>query len=161
MPMTVAIDHLFNHPHEIRVVATWIYEEFWRDKPGYSVEFFEGLLRDASDPDRIPLSLLAFVDGTPAGTVNLIHSDSETRPDLHPWLAALYVLPAFRHRSVARALYRAGANHARRLGIAEVYLGTDMPAFYERLGAELYERVSGTSFIMRVRLGAGSSAARV
>lgn len=149
--MTIEIDHLFNHTNQVRRVATWIYDEFWRDKPGYSVEFFEGLLRDASDPDRIPLSLLAIVDGTPAGTINLIHSDSERRPDLHPWLAALIVVPEFRNRGVGRALCRAGAAHAHRLGVREVFLGTDMPAFYAQLGAELYEQVTDTLCIMRVR----------
>lgn len=150
--MTIEIDHLFNHSNQIGRVATWIYEEFWREKPGYSVEFFEGVLRDANDPDRIPLSLLAIVDGTPSGTINLIHSDSERRPDLHPWLAALIVVPEYRHRGVGSALCHAGAAHAQRLGIREVFLGTDMPAFYAQFDAEVYERVTDSLCNMRVRL---------
>lgn len=150
--MRLVIDHLVNHPAEIRTVATWIYETFWRDKPGFSVDYFVGRLEEANDPDRIPLSLIALVDGTPAGTINLIESDSTSRPDLHPWLAALIVLPEFRRRGIGRALCRAGAEHAKRLGIAEVFLGTDMPEFYAAQGAERYEQVSEADWIMRVRL---------
>ena len=146
------IDYLFNHPERIRTVATWIYEEFWRDKPGYSVETFELLLRQACDPDRIPLSLLALTDGKPAGTVNLIHSDSESRPHLHPWFAALFVHPDFRHQGIGSGLSRALLSEARRLGIPELFLGTDIPAFYAALGAELHEQVSETACIMRFRL---------
>jgi len=146
-----SIDHLFNHPDQIRTVATWIYDEFWRDKPGYSIETFEILLRKASDPDRIPLSLLAFADGTPAGTVNLVHSDSETRPHLHPWLAALYVVPEFRHRGIGSALCRALLSDAGRLGVGELFLGTDIPDFYAALGAELHEQVGEITCIMCFR----------
>ena len=148
----VEIDHLFNHPGRIRTVATWIYDAFWQDKPGHSVEGFEVLLRQATDPDRIPLSLLALADGTPAGTVNLIHSDSESRPHLHPWLAALFVHPSFRRRGIGSGLTRALLSEAGRLDIPELFLGTDIPEFYAALGAELHERVDETACIMRFRL---------
>ncbi len=156
--MTLRIDHLFRHPEHIRLVAGWIYHEFWRDKPGYSIEVFEGLLRRASDPARIPLSLLALDDEEPAGTVNLIQSDSPSRPHLHPWLAALFVAPAHRGRGIGEALCRALVAEARRLGVTDLYLCTDIPAFYSALGAEPYEPLTGSLCIMRFRLGPSSPA---
>ncbi len=146
---SLRIEHLFAHPEHVRLVAGWIYDEFWRDKPGTSVETFEGLLRQASDPDRIPLSLLALAEGAPAGTVNLVHSDSQRRPDLHPWLAALVVVPAYRGRGIGGALCRALVAEARRLGVTDLYLGTDIPTFYTALGAELHERFDDGLCIMR------------
>ncbi len=148
--MTVRIDHLCNHPEHIPLVATWIYGEFWAGKPGTSVETFAALLRDARDPDRIPLSLLALDDGRPAGTVNLIHSDSPSRPHLHPWLAALYVVPELRSRGIGQALVRALLAEARRLRVPELFLGTDIPGYYERFGATVAERVSDTLVVMRI-----------
>jgi predicted N-acetyltransferase YhbS len=147
--MTLRIDHLFRHPEHTRLVADWIYNEFWQGKPGYSVDTFEGLLRQADDPDRIPLSLLALEDGRPAGTVNLIHTDSDSRPHLHPWLAALIVVPELRHRGIGAALVRALVAEAGRLGIPRLYLGTDIPDFYTALGAALHERLTDTLCIMR------------
>lgn len=149
--MRVRIDHLFEHSQHLRLVATWIYEEFWRGRAGYSVEGFEALLRQAGDPDRIPLSLLAILDGEPAGTVNLIESDSPRHPHLHPWLAAPSVGPAHRRQGVGGALCRALVSDARRLGFTEVFLGTDVPGFYAALGAELHEQVADTLSIMRFR----------
>ena len=134
------IDHLFNHPEHRSLVAGWIYHEFWRDCPGYSVATFEELLREADHPDRIPLSLLALVDGQPAGTVNLIHNDDESRPHLHPWLAALVVTPEQRGRGIGSALVRRLLHEARRLGVTDVYFGTDIPDFYARLGALSHEQ---------------------
>jgi GNAT superfamily N-acetyltransferase len=150
--MRTRIDHLFNHPERIRLVAGWIYDEFWRDKPGHSVETFVGLLSAAGDPNRVPLSLLALAGDLPAGTVNLVHTDSEAPPDLHPWLAALFVAPETRRRGIGTALVRELNAHAARLGFGELFLGTDIPAFYERLGAERVQTVRGDLCIMRFAL---------
>ncbi len=153
--MTAQIDHLFNHPEHRSLVAGWIYHEFWRDRPGYSVAMFEELLRKADDPDRIPLSLLALVDGQPAGTVNLVHNDDESRPHLHPWLAALVVTPERRGSGVGSALVRRLLCDARRLGVTDLYLGADIPDFYARLGAVRHERASDSLWIMRIPLDVG------
>lgn len=146
------IVHLFKHPRHLPLVAGWIYHEFWAGKPGYSVALFEDLLRQADDPGRIPLSLLALDEGRPAGTVNLIHCDSQRRPDLHPWLAALVVPPGARGRGIGSALVRAVASEARRLGFNEVFLGTDIPVFYEPLGARVFQRFEDALCIMRIPL---------
>ncbi len=146
------IDHLFHHPEHVPLVAAWIYDEFWAGKPGSSVETFVALLRDARDPDRIPLSLLALADGRPAGTVNLIHSDSPSRPHLHPWLAALFVVPELRSQGIGQALVRALLAEARRLRVPELFLGTDIPGYYVRFGATVAERVDDTLVVMRIVL---------
>lgn len=153
--MVSQIHHLFNHPQHRPLVAEWIYREFWQGKPGYSPATFEALLRDAANPDRIPLSLLALVDDQPAGTVNLIHSDDETRPHLHPWLAALLVAPKYRGQGIASGLVRSLLREASRLGIADLYLGTDIPDFYAGLGAIRHERASDSLWIMRFAPGGG------
>ncbi len=150
--MTTEIDHLFKHPEHIRVVAEWIYDEFWAGRPGYSIETFDGLLRQANDPSRIPLSLVALHDGDPVGTVNLIESDSPSHPELHPWLAALVVVPKYRHHGIGTRLVRDCVNEARRLDVPELFLGTDIPGFYSRLGASIYKRVDDSLCIMRYRL---------
>lgn len=152
--MSFVIDHLFRHSAHLPLVAEWIYREFWEGRPGYSVATFEGLLADATDPDRVPLSLLALAEGRPAGTVNLIHNDNPNRPALHPWLAALVVVPEYRGRGIGSALTLRLCEEAARLGFAELYLGTDIPAFYTRLGAGLHEQAGDPYCIMRFALPA-------
>ena len=119
---------------------------------GEVLEVAQRMLRDADNPDRIPLSLLALVDGQPAGTVNLIHNDDKTRPHLHPWLAALVVVPERRGQGIGSALVRALLQEARRLGCDELYLGTDIPGFYERLGAVIHEQLREDHWVMCVSL---------
>jgi proline iminopeptidase len=146
------IHHLYRHPEAIGVVADWIYHAFW-EASDKDVATFEDLLRQADAPDEIPLSLLALVDGQPAGTVNLIHSDDDTQPHLHPWLAALYVLPAYRGRGVASGLVRRLLIEAAQLGFSTVYVSTHIPTFYGRLGAELLEKVADDHYVMAFDVG--------
>jgi len=149
--MALIVEHLFENPDHRRLVAGWIFDAFWRERPesGLAIASLEARLADATDLDRIPLSLLALVDGHPAGTVNLIENDDSERRHLRPWLAALVVSPEFRRSGVGAALVRSCRNHAARLGIAELYLGTDIPEFYRRLGAAVAER-DGDHFVMRL-----------
>ena len=149
--MTPMITHLFEHPSHRHLVARWIFDAFWRERPesGYTASVIGRRLADAFDPDRIPLSLLALVDGRPAGTVNMIENDDSKRPHLRPWLAALFVVPELRGAGVGSALVRALCHHAARLDLPELYLGTDIPDFYRRLGAVLVER-DGDHHVMRL-----------
>ncbi len=149
--MALIVAHLFEHPDHRRLVAGWIFDAFWRERPesDLTIASFGARLADATEPDRIPLSLLALVDGRPAGTVNLIENDDSKRSYLRPWLAALVVAPQFRRAGIGSALVRALCDHAARLDIPELYLGTDIPDFYRRLGAVLVER-DGDHHVMRL-----------
>jgi len=146
--MTPQVMHLFAAPEHRSLIAHWIYDAFWTERPGFSPGHFEALLAEARDPDRIPLSLLAMAEGRPAGTVNLVVCDDDSRPQLTPWLPALYVAPAFRGQGIGTALVRRLFSEAARIGCRELYLGTEMPAFYRPLGAEIHESVRPGFWIM-------------
>jgi predicted N-acetyltransferase YhbS len=148
--MTIIIDHLFNQSHHQRQIAEWIYAEFWADKPGYSPAFFEGLLSQANNPNQIPLSLVALGNTQPVGTINLIANDDPARPHLTPWLAALVVAPPYRGQGIGTRLVQTLTHHAHRLGHTHLFLGTDQPTFYTRLGAVPYEQASATLQILRL-----------
>jgi predicted N-acetyltransferase YhbS len=147
----VSIDHLCQHPEHISRVAAWIHGAFWT-RSGKGVEVVIDLLHEAVDPARVPLSLLALSDGSPAGTVNLIASDSKVRPDLTPWLAALFVEPAHRGQGIGAALVRRLVTEAARLGCTEMFLETDIPEFYAQLGAARYEPLPEGGWIMRIAI---------
>jgi predicted N-acetyltransferase YhbS len=149
----IKIVHLSEKPEYLPAVADWIYKEWWNGKPGYSPQRIETKLREASDPTRIPLSLLAMVDGEPAGTVNLIESDYEERPHLRPWLAALLVRPEFQNHGIASALVRHCVEEGKRLGVETLYLGTRIPDYYKRFGAEIQESTETGFWIMRLHTG--------
>lgn len=151
--LSTHISHLFEHPEHLPTVAEWIWRAWWQDRPGQSAATLAARLEQACDPDRIPLSLVALVGGAPVGTVNLVENDSESRPDLTPWLAALWVQPAHRGRGIGSELVRAVVREAARLGVGRLYLGADIPGFYARLGAVTHQSVTPDFPIMRIDTG--------
>lgn len=150
---SIKITHLFDHPEHLRDVARWIHEEWWADKPGHTLDSMAARLATASDRNAIPLSLLAFRDEIPIGTVNLVENDNDERPDLSPWLAALLVLPEHQGQGVGSQLVRSVIAEAGRLGIPQVFLGTDIPQYYARLGATMHEQGADGYCIMVMGTG--------
>jgi RimJ/RimL family protein N-acetyltransferase len=148
--MSLTIANLFEHPRYLPLVAGWIHQEFWDGRPGHSVETMANRLREATTASRIPLSLLALVDGQPVGTVNLVENDDDERPHLRPWLAALLVIPEFRRRGIGSRLVRELQHQAARLNVPTMFLGTDNPGFYSRLGATPHEQFSDRFQIMKL-----------
>lgn len=136
----VTIKHIFEVPELIPQVADWIYNQFWTEQQVVTAEVLADLLRQNVDVHSIPLSLVAFVDGVPVGTVNLIESDDEAYPQLTPWLAALFVKPEYRNQGVGARLVHELLICARNLKIQKLYLGTERPDFYTRLGAKFFEQ---------------------
>jgi len=144
------IDHLFRTPEHVPTVAGWIHAEFWDHAPDVTAAALAARLREATRTDRIPLAFVAFDGDAPVGTVSLVENDDEARPDLRPWLAALYVRPAARGRGLGAMLVRECLAAAARLGETRVHLGTSTPVFYARLGAETLGPV-GVRGLVRMR----------
>ncbi|MCX2862074.1 GNAT family N-acetyltransferase [Paucibacter sp. PLA-PC-4] len=152
--MSVEVMPLYRCPGLIEPVARLIYEEFWREvEGGYSLADLVAHLRNATDPDRIPLSLIAVEDGELLGTINLIENDDAQRAHLRPWLAAMVVSQGRRGEGIGSALVRTLLAQAQHLGLPRLFLGTDGPGFYARLGAQLHEQVREDFCIMCFELG--------
>lgn len=149
--MNVEIRHLCDCPEHLVTVARWIHEEWWADKPGHTLETMASRLGEASDKNAVPLSLVALLAGKPVGTVNLVENDNDERPDLAPWLAALLVVPEHRGQGVGSNLVRALTKEAARLGVRQMYLGADIPEYYARLGAAMYEKGPADYCIMVIK----------
>ena len=147
------ITDLFETPEHIPLVAQWIYDEFWVGHHEMTASRLAELFAEATDTTGFPQSWLAWDTDTPSGTVSFVENDDPARTHLRPWLAALYVQPASRSAGVGSALVRAVCARASSLGVAVLYLGTDNPGFYERLGARVHERADEKITIMAIDLG--------
>lgn len=126
---------LYEVPEHRQTVASLIHHEFWTTVPGASVEKMAARLSRACSPDELPLCLVALGGGRVRGVVNLVDNDDDNHVDWHPWLAGMVVAEGWRGQGIGSALVLALLEHARRLGFARVYFGTDGPGFYTRLGA--------------------------
>jgi predicted N-acetyltransferase YhbS len=129
--VALEIAALKSRPEHLQTVARWIYDE-WEHVTERDLGAVVARIAARMNDDRIPLTLVALSGGECVGTVGLWEGDLLSRPDLTPWLAALYVAPAHRGRGVGGALIDAVLATARRLGVSRLYLHTETASGYYR-----------------------------
>lgn len=116
--------------------ATWAVEEWKRDFPFDTVDWYLDLYRQAELSDALPIVLAAFVDGEFVGSASLIADDE--LPDAvepGPWVAAVFVKNTFRRKGVGEALVRTLLHRATELHFSSVYLYTQHGAsWYAEMG---------------------------
>lgn len=127
------IRNFLDCPEALPVVAKWIYDRWFVGKPGHSIDSMLLQMREGKR-DEVPLGLVAFIDDRPVGTVSLLSTDLEERKDLSPWLAGLLVLPESRGFGVGSALVKELIKINQASQNQNLYLYTEIPSFYERLG---------------------------
>jgi GNAT superfamily N-acetyltransferase len=143
VPSMITISYLADYPDYLSTVSAWVYGEWGEHMPGLTVGDLTRIFSGHLNRDRIPLTLIAFLDGQPAGTASIYVHDMDTRPDLSPWLAAVYVAPPYRKQGLGSALVKAIESAAQQLQISRLYLFTpDQEHFYTRLGWSVLERVA-------------------
>lgn len=154
--MSLTITRLQPDSPEAELAARWRYDAFFGD----SGETFEASRMALFDflrrHEGYEIGLLAVCDGQPAGLCLFVREEVEPnpRPDLSPWLAALYVAPEFRKRGIGAALVRAIEAHARKVGTVTLHLYTsEAEGFYARLGWRMAGRFvqAGETFALMAR----------
>lgn len=83
----------------------------------------------------VPSIYIAVSENELIGSAALVQNDLEAKPDLHPWLAAVYVKDKFRNRGIATNLIARCELEAAQSGFKIWYLSTEFASgFYKRLG---------------------------
>jgi N-acetylglutamate synthase-like GNAT family acetyltransferase len=135
------ISFLADYPQHLPTVASWVFDEWGRSRQGVTIEKVEARFRNHLQRNSLPLTLLALQDGNPLGTASLQLTDMYTRPELTPWLAAVYVHPESRNQGIGSNLVQTSQEVARQLQIDRLYLFTpDREDFYAHLGWSVLER---------------------
>ncbi len=124
------------------LVADRIWAAWWRAR-GYDISLIADLVAAnlASTAVR-PFCLVAHEGGTFMGTVSCIVSDVAARPALTPWIAALWVEPEQRRKSVATALLSESMRRACAQGEPLLFLHcrSALLRFYQARGWQLFEQ---------------------
>lgn len=137
------IDHLGDHPGAIPQLAQWHHEEWSTLNPSGTVRQRIKALSRHLPRGRIPATYVAVLDGAVVGSASLIERDMASYIEFSPWLAGVYVAPAYRRRGIGSALVRRVAGEAAGFGVSTLYLFTpDREDFYRRLGWEVLERTT-------------------
>jgi GNAT superfamily N-acetyltransferase len=143
--MEVTIDSIAAHLDLVPVVSRWHYEEWGHLDPAGSLESWTEGLAERTHADRIPTMLVAFDGSVPVGSSVLVEHDMDTRLDLTPWLAGVFVLPSHRRRGIASRLVSHAMSKAREFGVETLYLYTrsKQPLYaglgWDPIGREHYE----------------------
>jgi predicted N-acetyltransferase YhbS len=145
------VGYLADHQEFVPTLAHWHHREWAYLRPGDSVEARIERLRGCCGHRKIPTVVIAFTDGALIGSAMLVAHDMDTRMELSPWLAGVFVAPDRRRCGVGAALVRRVIDDATTLGVHRLYLYTpSTEQFYSRLGWSLVERTSyrGTDVVV-------------
>jgi N-acetylglutamate synthase-like GNAT family acetyltransferase len=152
----VQISDLWAQPKFFGIVADRIWHAFWRES-GRPPAAIADRLREHLVPNPIPFTLVAHDRDRFLGTASVIACDVEIRPDLSPWIAALWVEAAERERGIGAALLERTTQAAFGLDLPRLYLcaAPRRRPFYEKRGWVLHEDNvprSGMSILTRRRM---------
>ena len=137
------IEFLSDHPEALPKLAEWQHAEWGNLRPGDTLEKRMVRLAGMAKRHRIPLTVVALEGDEVLGSASLIQHDMETRMELSPWLAGVFVGEAYRRRGIGAELVRRIMSEAAKFKVPLLYLYTvHSEKFYAALGWELQERTS-------------------
>jgi GNAT superfamily N-acetyltransferase len=146
---------LKEQPEHASALAHWHYREWFQLYPQETIEDFFTDISSCLRDGIVPSTFIAKNDDL-LGSVSIIEHDMDTRPELTPWLANVFVTPENRGKGIATRLIKHAMLAAGKAGLERLYLFTpDNEAFYRKLGWSTLckERYQGHDVaIMQVRL---------
>jgi predicted N-acetyltransferase YhbS len=80
--------------------------------------------------NKLPISLVAFEDTLPVGSVSLIEHELESHKHLSPWVATLFVSSQYRNQGIGKSLMEEVEKIALEMGYDTLYLFTDKASEY-------------------------------
>jgi GNAT superfamily N-acetyltransferase len=136
------IEYLADRAEFIPELAGLHFHEWGHLRPGQTLGARIDRLRVRCGHRQIPTVLVATGGDEILGSAMLLTHDMDTRKDLSPWLAGVYVKSAYRRRGIATRLICRIEHEAATLGVRRLYLyaPTSVEAFYSRRGWQLMER---------------------
>jgi predicted N-acetyltransferase YhbS len=139
--MSIQIEHLADHPELTHLLAIWFFEEWGRHNRTLTVESIEQRVRERMNQDKLPLTLVAFLETEPVASATLKIREMETHPQFEHWLGNVYVRSEYRNRGIGSHIIESAAEEAKRLDVQDLYLFTrDRERLYARLGWKMIER---------------------
>lgn len=144
MPLPFTISDLRQRPAFFDTVADRIWQAWWKPDQ-HPLDLIAGRLRENLTDTPIPLALVAHDGDAFLGTASVIPSDLAERPQLTPWIAAVWVEPHARQHGIGGALVNRATQDCFALGFERAYLCArpQRATFYEGLGWFPIERDVG------------------
>jgi GNAT superfamily N-acetyltransferase len=134
--MDVRIGLLSPESSVLDAVLSWHWHEWSDAYEAADLDEWRTRLKGRSNSDRVPFTIVAYLDSEPSGCVSVCEDDRDQRfAEGGPWLSGMFVAGRARNLGVGRQLVRAAEDTARRFGAQELRLYTsEAGPFYERCG---------------------------
>ena len=137
----MTIEYLADHPETVDMLVQWMHREWGSVRGGETLEQRRKRFAGSLNRDRIPLTVVALEAGELLGSASLVAHDMETRMELTPWLASVFVGEQYRRRGVGAELVRRIMAEAGKLKVPLLYLYTvHSERLYASLGWTVAER---------------------
>lgn len=121
-----SIDRLDKHPDFLEIAVRWLHDEW----PGSVPE--EETVAMLTGVGEIPPALVAIDAGAPVGVLGFKRHEIDGEHQL--WINAVYVIPEARRAGIGSKLLTEAVNAARSASEESLYVYTDVPDLYRRLG---------------------------
>jgi N-acetylglutamate synthase-like GNAT family acetyltransferase len=129
-----ALLNLKDRPEYLEQLARWHHDQWSYLNPGESLQQRVLRMQSYLNDEFLPATFIA-VDKELLGSAALVVCDMETKPQLSPWLASVYVAPQYRMKGIGSRLVIHAMKQAKLGDIKTLYLFTpDMAHFYRKLG---------------------------
>ena len=141
----LVIKNLKDVPEYLPQLAQWHHQEWLHLNPGLSLEQRIEKMQAYLNENAIPQTFVALDEAVDQsallGSAAVIDSDMDTKPELTPWLASVYVDKKQRRQGIGTTLVKAIMQYVQGLDFSEMYLFTpDQASFYNGLGWQLLEQ---------------------
>ena len=129
-----SIVNLKEQPQHIDTLAQWHHKEWSHFNSQENIAQRIKRMQPYFNDNFVPTTFLA-IDGELLGSAAIVDNDMETRPELSPWLASVYVAAQHRNNGVGSKLVNHIVEQAKLNDINKLYLMTpDKKDFYQALG---------------------------
>ncbi|MBM7583488.1 GNAT superfamily N-acetyltransferase [Bacillus pakistanensis] len=113
--------------------AVHVFWKEWGNEDNF--KFYQDcMIHSCKTEDEIPRFYVALINESIIGTYALIRNDLNSRQDLSPWLACLFVDPKYRGSDIGAKLLQHAMEETSKKGYENLYLTTDLEGYYERYG---------------------------
>ncbi len=131
----MSIFNLTKEPEHIPTLAEWHHAEWSYLNPGGSVQLRIEKMQTYLGNELIPTTYIYKQKKALAGSASIVKHDMQSRLELSPWLASVFIAPQFRNLGIGSELVRHVMQMTREAGIKKLYLFTpDQEQFYEKFG---------------------------
>lgn len=138
----VRIEYLADHPGAIELLAQWHFDEWRQLIPGWSVGEAAAELASHGARRSIPTTFVGLHGAEIVGSASLLLEDMPGTGAWSPWLASVYVAPAWRGRGIGARLVQRAIADAESLGVPALHLfTTEAVEWYLGLGWQIRDRI--------------------